>query len=236
MSQAIIERIMVGKPQIFGLKEAIKPMEREWESGIVKQTITGKVWAGKTNLQGDGQADLKNHGGPEKAIFVYPVSHYAYLQNKLQRPDFSPGAFGENLTVQHLTEAELCVGDIYSIGEAIVQVSQPRQPCWKPARRWKIKDLALQIQQLGMTGWYFRVLKEGYIEAGEHFQLQERPYPEWTVAKCNDIMHNQKQDLEQAASLAACELLASSWRDTLDKRARGEGKMDIRNRVIGPNE
>jgi MOSC domain-containing protein YiiM len=236
MSQPIIERIMVGKPQTFGQKEAKRPMDREWTSGIVKQPVHGKIWAGKTNLQGDGQADLKYHGGPEKAIFVYPVTHYAFWQIKLQNPDFTVGAFGENLAVQHMVEDDLCIGDIFQIGGAIVQVSQPRQPCWKPARRWKIKDLALQIQQEGRTGWYFRVLKEGEIQAGDALQLRERPLQEWTVARCNDVMHNQKHDLELAARLASCELLAPNWRNTLGKRAQGEGKLDIRKRVIGPNE
>ncbi|MBS4207295.1 MOSC domain-containing protein [Bacillus sp. FJAT-50079] len=236
MEQPFIERIMVGMPRTYGRKEAKQPMDREWTSGIVKQTVKGKIWAGKTNLQGDGQADLKHHGGPEKAIFVYPVSHYNYWQKRLQKTDFTVGAFGENLAVQHITEDDLCIGDIFHIGGAIVQVSQPRQPCWKPARRWKIKDLALQIQQQGRTGWYFRVLKEGEIQAGDQLQLQERPFPEWTVARCNDVMHNQKHDLGLAARLAACELLASNWRTVLNKRAQGEGKLDIRNRVIGPNE
>lgn len=236
MSQPIIEQIMVGKPQIFGQKEATQPMDREWESGIVKPPVYGKVWVNKTKLEGDGQADLKNHGGPEKAIFAYPASHYAFWQSKLSRPDFILGAFGENLAVHGLTEEDVCIGDTISVGEAIVQVSQPRQPCWKPARRWKIKELALLIQQEGYTGWYFRVLKEGYIEAGDPLQLQERPFPEWTIAKCNEVMHVQKDDLDLAKRLAACEYLASSWREALTKRVQGKGSSDIRNRVFGPNE
>lgn len=236
MNQPIIDQIMVGKPQTFGQKEATRPMDREWESGIVKLPVSGKVWVSKTKLEGDGQADLKNHGGPEKAIFAYPSSHYEYWKNKLQRPDFNFGAFGENLVVQHLTEEDVCIGDTFSVGEVIVQVSQPRQPCWKPARRWKIKELALLIQQDGYTGWYFRVLNEGYIEVGDKFVLQERPFPEWTIAKCNEIMHVKKDDLDLTARLASCELLASSWRDSLNKRVQGEGNSDISKRLYGPNE
>ena len=86
-----------------------------------------------------------------------------------------------------------------------------------------------------MTGWYFRVLEEGAIQAGDSLQLQKRSYPEWTVEKCNDVMYKQKQDLELAARLAACELLAQSWRDSLYKRAQGKRKSDHK-RVIGPNE
>lgn len=235
MSQPFIDRLMVGKPQTFGHKDAKQPMDREWTSGIMKYTVEGKIWAGKTNLQGDGQGDKKNHGGLEKAIFVYPAVHYAAWQERLQRNDFTVGAFGENLSVKNITEADLCIGDTFRIGEATVQVSQPRRPCWRPARRWRIKDLAIQIQESGMTGWYFRVLKEGAIQAGDILQLQERPYPEWTVEKSNNVMYKQKQDLELASRLAACELLAQSWRDSLYKRAQGRKKSD-HSRVIGPNE
>ncbi len=226
MSEAVIKQVMIGKPKTYGDKDAKNPMDREWTTGIVKQTIQGKIWAGQTNLEGDGQGDRKNHGGVEKAIFVYPIAHYTRWQEKLDRADFTIGAFGENLAVQHMTETDLCIGDTFQIGEATVQVSQPRRPCWRPARRWKIKDLAIQIQREGMTGWYFRVLKEGYIQAGDNLQLQERPFPEWTVAKSNDVMYNQKQNLELTTELAACELLAPSWRNTLSKRAQGKTSSD----------
>lgn len=236
MNKPMIDQIMVGKPKTFGKKNAQDPMDREWTTGIVKNAIEGKVWAGKTNLTGDGQADLKHHGGPEKAIFVYPVSHYEAWQEKLDNPDFTVGAFGENLAVLHMTEEDLCIGDVFQIGGARVQVSQPRQPCWRPARHWKVIDLALQIQQEGMTGWYFRVLQEGYMQAKDEFNLLERPFPEWTVARSNEIMHHEKDDLELAARLASCELLAPNWKNTLSKRAEGKGSRDIRRRVIGPNE
>lgn len=235
MSQPLIDRIMVGQPQTYGQIDAKHPMDREWTSGIVKRAVEGKVWAGTTNLAGDGQGDRKNHGGAEKALFAYPVSHYAYWQKKLQRTDFNIGAFGENLAVRNMTEADLCIGDAFCIGEAIVQVSQPRRPCWRPARRWRIKDLSIQIQDLGLTGWYFRVLQEGTIQAGDVLKLQERPLPEWTVAKCNDVMHHQKNGLKLAANLASHELLAPSWRRSLDRRVQGKVS-NVHDRVIGPNE
>lgn len=235
MTQPVIDQIRVGKPQTLGRKDAQHPMDREWTTGIVKHAVKGRIWAGKTNLQGDGQGDRKNHGGEEKAIFAYPVFHYVYWQKKLQRKDFTIGAFGENLAVSHMIEADLCIGDVFQIGDSLVQVSQPRRPCWRPARRWKIKDLSIQIQQQGLTGWYFRVLQEGWIQAGNILRLNERPFPQWTVARCNDVMHHRKEDLELASRLASCELLAPSWRRSLNKRVRGE-KSDIRSRVIGPNE
>lgn len=236
MNEPVINRIMVGKPQTLGRKDAKHPMDREWTTGIFKHTVKGKVWAGETNLEGDGQGDLKNHGGKEKAIFVYPASHYADWQKNLQRDDFTVGAFGENFSVSNQTETDVCIGDVFRTRDVLVQVSQPRQPCWRPARRWRIKDLAIRIQNLGLTGWYLRVLQEGWVQEGDVLHLEDRPYPEWTVAKCNDVMHHQKNNLELAARLADCELLAPRWRDRLRKRAEGKKPSDSRRRVIGPNE
>jgi MOSC domain-containing protein YiiM len=185
----IIEQILIGSPQTFGEKEAVHPMEREWKSGIVKHPVKGKIWVSKTNLRGDGQADLKQHGGTKSDLCLscHPL---CLMSKKLKIPDFTIGAYGENLALRNQTESDVCIGDMFQIGEAKVQISQPRQPCWKPARRWKVKDLAIQLQQQGMTGWYLRVLKEGEIQAGDPLHLLERPFPQWAVATCNDVMHN----------------------------------------------
>ena len=214
--------IQVGLPQAFGIKGASNPMDRPWTTGFFKTPIEGKIWLGSTNLVGDGQADLKNHGGVEKAILAYAAEHYPIWRKNLQLPDLPHGAFGENLTIVGQTESSVCIGDVYNLGEAKIQVSQPRQPCWKLSRRWRIRDLALQVQQNGRTGWYFRVLKEGNIEPNLPLILQDRPYPQWTIARANQIMHQeQNQDnLESAAQLAACPLLSSKWQQTLSRRAK----------------
>lgn len=235
MKQPFVREIRVGLPKTFGIKGAANPLDRPWKSGILKEPVKGPVWLGKTNLSGDGQADLRHHGGPEKAVFAYAENHYPMWQKELQIPDFTPGAFGENFVMRGQTEANVCIGDTYQIGEAIIQVTQPRQPCWKPARRWRIKDLAVRIQQTGRTGWYFRVLEEGYVEKGQPLDLLERPYPQWTIAVCNDIMHRRKRDRQVAEALAACPLLSSNWKRTLSKRAATGENPDERKRLIGPN-
>ena len=127
----------------------------------------------------------------------------------------SYGAFGENFTTYGLLEDEVCIGDIFGIGEAVVQVSQPRQPCWKLERRWGVKDLVIRIKETGRTGWYFRILKEGYIEAGNGLTLRDRPFPQLTLATANAIMLNRKIDAESAQKLAQCPALAPRWQDTL---------------------
>lgn len=233
--EAYIQQIFVGKPKTYGENDAAHPMDREWTTAIFKEKVSRKVKVYKLGIEGDGQADSKHHGGVEKAIFAYPVSHYSYWQHALNRPDFTIGAFGENLAIQHMTEKDVCIGDIYRAGTCTLQVSQPRQPCWKPARRWRVKDLSLQTQERGLTGWYFRVLEEGEIEAGDILKLIDRPYEQWSIATCNEIMHHDKKNVEGAFKLSNCELLSESWRVTLTKRLQGVEKDDHK-RLIGPNE
>ncbi len=232
----IVKQILVGMPKTVGVKNAANPLDREWTSGIFKEAVTGTVWLSHTNLIGDGQADLKNHGGPEKAVFVYPSEHYSYWHKEHHLGDLKIGSNGENFATEGVTEETMAIGDTFQIGEAVVQVSQPRQPCWKPARRYKIKELALLIQRSGRTGWYFRVLKEGFVEKDQRLQLIDRPCPEWTIARCNEIMHVDKQNIEAAQRLAQCEWLASNWKATLTKRVEKGESPNIHKRVIGPNE
>lgn len=236
MATPFISDVRVGKPRKMGQENATDPLDRPWISGIVKESIKGPVWLGKTQLDGDGQADLKHHGGPDKAILIYAASHYPWWQKELNRSNFGPGAFGENLVVTGLTEEEVCIGDVYQVGETRIQISQPRQPCWKPARLWRIKDLALRMQNTGKTGWYARVLEEGKVEKGALLQRLERPYPRWTIAFCNEVMHRRQEDRKLAGELAACPVLAKSWVDTLSKRAESGENPDPKPRLAGPDQ
>ena len=218
-----IVTIQVGLPRSLGRKDAPDPMDRPWSTGFFKEPIQGKIWLGRTNLVGDGQADLKNHGGPDKAVLAYAAEHYPGWRSQLNLPDFPYGAFGENFTIAGQSEASVCIGDIYQIADVQVQVSQPRQPCWKLSRRWRIQDLALQVKTTGRTGWYLRVLKEGTLESGAKLALCDRPYPEWTIARANQIMHHELKNRAAAAELANCPLLSPNWQQTLLKRAiKGE--------------
>jgi MOSC domain-containing protein YiiM len=232
---AQILSIQVGLPKSLGVTGAPDPMDRPWSTGFFKEPIQGEVWLGSTNLAGDGQADLKYHGGVEKAVLAYAAEHYPSWQARLKLPDLSYGAFGENFTVADQTESSVCIGDIYDIGEAQVQVSQPRQPCWKLSRRWRIRDLALQVQRTGQTGWYFRVLNEGAVEAGMELVLRDRPFPHWTITRANQIMHHNLNNREAAAELANCPLLASNWQRTLLNRAARNSNPDSAPRLWGEN-
>ena len=161
MTTPLLVSIQVGLPRFYGRPGADDPMDRPWETGFFKQPVDGPRWLGRTNLAGDGQADLVNHGGPDKAVLCYAASHYPGWRGELDRPELPHGAFGENFTIEGLTEETVCVGDTYRLGGAIVQVSQPRQPCWKLAWRWRLKELTALVERSGRTGWARRVAQRG---------------------------------------------------------------------------
>lgn len=232
--QARLMSIQIGKPKTIRDAAFGQSTMQSWTTGFYKEAVSGMILLERTNLVGDGQADLDNHGGPEKAVNVYPVEHYPYWEQTLGFPQLQPGAFGENFTTEGLLEADVCIGDVFEVGDALVQISQPRQPCWKLARRWNIKSLALRVQETGRTGWYFRVLREGLIQGGNTLILRERPCPTWTVAVANDVMHHQTENRETIQHLADCTYLASRWQVKLRRRALSGVIEDQSARLEGP--
>lgn len=208
--------VQVGLP-----RDRVDGRGRVWRSGFAKDPVNGPVRLRAEQLDGDGQADRTNHGGPDKAVCVYPHAHYAGWEPLLGAP-LPPGAFGENLTVSGAEEADVCIGDAYRLGTALVQVSQPRSPCWKLARHWNVKDLAVRVQRTGRTGWYFRVLHEGELQRGDALELLDRLHPELTVAEANRVRHHDRDDLVAARVLADCPELAASWRRGLLGRLGGD--------------
>ncbi len=216
----IICSIHVGIPTHYGTEGAADEMNRAWVTSFAKRPVAGQCWLGRENLTGNQQADTKNHGGPDKAALCYGASHYSNWRTELDHPDFPHGGFGENFTIAGLSEQTVCIGDTCAVGEARVQVAQPRGPCWKISRRWRIADLTERVLKTGRTGWYLRVLTEGNVEAGMPVILLDRPYPVWTIARVNAIIHNRNHP--DTAALAACPLLAAGLRGRLARRAMTE--------------
>jgi MOSC domain-containing protein YiiM len=215
----IVLSIQVGMPRLVSAEEAPDPRGRSWRTGFFKRPVAGPVWLGRTNLAGDGQADLKNHGGPDKAVLCYSAEYYPHWRAELEMPDLPFGAFAENFTVTVLDEERVCLGDIYEVGEALVQVTQPRQPCWEISARWRRPDLTERVLRTGRTGWYLRVLREGMVEAGVPMLLRERPYAEWTVARATATMRA-SSDIEGARALLGVAALSDAWRATLTRRTQ----------------
>ena len=215
-----IVSIQIGQPTNYLDTRAADGREREWTTAFFKSPIAGRVFAGRTNLAGDAQADLEHHGGPDKAVLAYSADHYPYWREHLGIRDLPFGAFGENLSIAGLDETAACIGDRWQAGSVMFEVSQPRQPCWKMSRRWQIEDLARQVLANGKSGWYLRVLVEGDIESGMELELVSRPHPEWTVARASRVMHHEKGDLAAAAELRALPELAASWKTVLNDRCK----------------
>jgi MOSC domain-containing protein YiiM len=217
MSSPKLVSVQVGHKQDFGGLES----ERQWQSAIIKEAVAGTINVHATGMEGDEQVDRVNHGGIDKAILAYSADHFDAWRSQYGSEEASPsigGAFGENLTVESQLELDVCVGDIFQIGSCKLQVSQPRQPCWKLSRRWNLDDLSKRVQESGRTGWYLRVVEEGQLQAGDAVELIERFHPEWSIKAANDVMYIERS-ARRDRELAACPALSESWREQLLHRA-----------------
>ncbi len=201
----------------------IKPLPNDERlSGIDKSILDGPWIITRTGLVGDAQADMKNHGGPEKALHQYPRDHYGTWKTEIGPHHLldSPGAFGENFCASGWTEADICIGDIVRYGTSTLQISQGRQPCWKLNKRFGRNDMAYAVQKSGRTGWYYRVLEEGYAESGDLLKLDHRPQPNWPLTRLTRLLYRDTHAKDELAFMAELPELAVSWR--LLARRRGE--------------
>lgn len=192
-------------------------------TGIFKSEIVMPAWVGKEGLTGDAQADRRVHGGPDKALHQYPVAHYARLATAFpDAHDFLvPGSIGENLSVPGWDESNICIGDTFRLGDAVIQVSQPRSPCWKIDHRYGIEGMAKFIDDEGITGWYYRVLEEGSVEPGCSFELIDRMSPKATVQDLLAVWRAHRPEPGQLERLAATPGLTENWiKKILDRAER----------------
>ena len=198
-------------------------------SAFVKQPVTGPVAVRSLGLQGDEQADLSVHGGPEKAVYAYSYAHYAAWRQEYPRHAAAlfPGAFGENLCIEGLQESELCVGDVHRIGSSRLQICQPRQPCFKLALRFDDKFMPKAMIRTGRAGWYYRVLEPGVIGVGDTVQLDERPNPDFSFARLVELISHGKATHAELERLQDMTGLASDWqaraRETLGRAVGASG-------------
>jgi len=204
-------------------------------SAIAKLPRSGELAVTELGLAGDEQGDLRVHGGKDKAIHHYPREHYAQWRAELGEHPLlqAPGAFGENFSSHGLTEAEVCLGDRFRAGTAVLEVSQGRQPCWKLNDRFAVKDMSLRVQQSGRTGWYYRVLEEGVVAAGSAFELVARPWPQWSVARLSAVLFDRQVNAEVIRQCLELPL-APSWRRTLERRLEKAEVEDWSSRLQGP--
>ena len=201
---------------------SLRPLPPEGQqTGIFKFPVSGPVAVGPQGLAGDAQGDRRVHGGPEKAVHYYPAEHYAALAARVPvlAAQLVPGVLGENLSGVGLLEATVCIGDIYAAGTCRLQVSQPRQPCWKISHRLGHDPMSRVVAELGCTGWYFRVLEAGALAVGDSLTLIDRPAPGLTLARLWAAHTAHRHDPAEIELLAAAAGLNPAWAARLQGRA-----------------
>ncbi len=202
-------------------------------SGIHKKPVEGKIFLDNLGFRGDGVADPRFHGGRDKAVCVYCLDHYSFWEKELNIK-IGPGAFGENLSVTEWTEKTVHIGDVFQMGEARVQCTQPRQPCHKLNKVFDFQAMACRVQTTGFSGWYFRVLQPGWVTAGvEIIRVEEDPV-RISVEIANDLMHTNKKNWQGIRKILSVTALSDSWRETFTKRlSKGEPANDDQLRLQG---
>ncbi|WP_181350951.1 MOSC domain-containing protein [Thalassobacillus sp. CUG 92003] len=188
----------------------------EVETAIRKQPVTSRVYLDTLNFNGDQQADQKHHGGVDKAVCLYPHQHYAYWESFYQRT-FRIPAFGENLTVSGVSEHNTHIGDIYKLGEAELQVTQPRQPCYKITRNHDIEGFPTEVIKTGYTGFYLRVLKPGYVSPEDQMKRVHIDNAKVTISEVNDVKYDGNIHADELERVMAVEALAESLYDSLKR-------------------
>jgi len=201
----IIESLNVGLPK----KEIFQG--KEIQTGMCKQPVSGHVSIGPLGFEGNGVADTKNHGGPDKAVCVYSIDHYPYWEQVL-RISLPAAPFGENLSVSNLHEDNICIGDTFQVGTALLQVSQPRQPCKTLLARYGRDDMIKLMVEKGYTGFYFRVLKEGSVKKGDALIQKEKDSQGVTISFANRTYHHERNNIEAIQKVLSVESLSESWR------------------------
>jgi MOSC domain-containing protein YiiM len=190
-----------------------------WRSGIFKAEFRGPVQVTAGGIEGDAQADLENHGGPDNVVLAYDAEHYPVWRERLAMPELAHGGFGENFTVVGFSDENVCIGDTWRVGpELILQVTQSRQPCYKLARRLRRLEIVGMVRESGWGGWYLRVLRPGTAEAGMEIVLVERRHAEWTVARAVEAMYGRKANPAPARALAELPELSVRWKRELVER------------------
>jgi MOSC domain-containing protein YiiM len=203
-----------------GLPREVNWKGRTVSTGIFKEPVIDRVMVRSLNLDGDGQADLTVHGGLEKAVYVYPFEHYDYWRTELPDTDLTMGNFGENFTTTGLKEEDLNIGDRFQIGSVELMVTQPRMPCYKLGIRFGRADMVKRFLASRRTGFYFRVLQEGEVVAGDTLALVSRDENNITVADITQLYTREKNDPELLQRATQLEALPESWRDYFQEQVR----------------
>jgi len=200
----------------IGLPKKEVFLGKELTTGICKKPVDGPRLLTRQGFEGDGVGDLKYHGGSDKAVCVYSIDHYPWWERVLGIT-LPQAAFGENLSVEGMREEDVCIGDIYRIGTTEVQVSQPRQPCKTLAARYGREEFIKQVVDSGRTGFYFKVINEGRVQAGDEITLVQRDPRGVSITYANQIYHHDRKNREGIEKVLIVTALSASWQKSFQE-------------------
>jgi MOSC domain-containing protein YiiM len=204
--------VNVGRPRLLSWAG------QTFSTGIFKEPVAGPIMLRHTNLDGDRQADLSVHGGPDKAVYGYPSEHYAYWSERLSLNPLSWGAFGENFTTEGLLETKISVGDRFRLGSATVMVKTPRLPCLKLAAKFRRDEMIEDFVNSERSGFYFSVVQEGEVEAGDEFHFLGGETPTLTISEANRLYLPASFDPDLLRRGTEVKSLPESWRERYQRK------------------
>ena len=209
--------------QLIGQPQTITDNRGSWRSAIFRTPIAEPILLQSNGLTGDQVADIRHHGSPDQAVCCHPLTHYAFWNAfydlNTEETQLGPGSVGENWTLSGATEENVSVGDIFQVGEAVVQISAPRFPCAKQQRKLKLPNFLKQVVASLRTGFYMSVLTPGIVQVGDELRLVERPYPTFTIQLINEQTHHTPDEVIAQKMLEIPEL-ATGWKRILRRRLR----------------
>ncbi|MCP4098727.1 MAG: MOSC domain-containing protein [Planctomycetaceae bacterium] len=211
-----LDSVQIGKPRDYSQINPRSNKIEQWTTSFNKTSVKHWVSVTANGIDGDEQADKKNHGGIDKAVLIYSADHFDYWRNQLGVTTVAPGAFGENLTVSGIDESKVCLGDQFLINDVLLEVSQPRQPCWKLARHWRLPELPKQVMQTGYCGWYCRVIKNGRFKPETPIARVTTPHPEWPIRRAHQVFHQSSENSGELNELLSLAVLSSAWKTSAE--------------------
>jgi MOSC domain-containing protein YiiM len=205
----------------LGVKKSVNWRGKEVETGIFKYPTNSSIRLGKEDVEDDQVIERKYHGGIDKACYIYSADHYPYWEQLYPELNFQPGMFGENITIEGLDETQIFIGDIFQIGEAKVEVSQPREPCYKLGFRFNTQKVLKQFLNTLYSGIYLRVIEEGEVKVGDKLELIEKGYDYANLAECYRLaFHSKPEETDAIRRILSIEGLPSGFAKTLSKRIK----------------
>lgn len=211
----------VGKVKEYGKKDFKNTLEKPWQSAMKKEKVHGVINASLLGFEGDMVSDTKSHGGVEKAIFANSMQNYKIWKEFLKNDEMSYGDMGENITIDGLDENSVCIGDIHKIGDLVLQVSQPRKPCFKLSKFFNNTNFTNEIFKTGRTGWYYRVISEGSCKCDDELEIIKKDETNMSIMEINKLFYAPKENMHLLEKFKNLKTITKGWSESIQKRIDG---------------